>query len=53
MEALEKAYSPSFASFELVAANAAINLKYQNLAWYTRVPSQSNPGDDPSRLRFA
>jgi hypothetical protein len=50
-EALVRNYSPSLPSFELLVANATIDLELELLTWYTRVPSPSNPGDAPSRLK--
>ena len=50
-EALVRNYSPSLPSFELLLANASIDLELELLTWYTRVPSLSNPADAPSRLK--
>jgi len=51
-EALVRGYSPSVASFNLLITNAEVDVETRCLAWYTRVPSKSNPADDPSRMEF-
>jgi hypothetical protein len=51
-EALVRGYSPSIASFNLIISNAELDVDSRCLAWYTRVPTKSNPADDPSRLEF-
>ena len=44
-------YSPIEASSNIFWAIAEQDLQAQASSWYARVPSASNPADDPSRLR--
>ena len=48
-----RSYSPVLDNFELLVINAKLDVELQALHWYSRVPSQSNLGDDPSRLKFS
>ena len=50
--ALIKGCSPSQASNRIVAAVVESEISSQCWSWYGRVPSPSNPGDGPSRLRL-
>eukprot|EP00435_Cladocopium_sp_Y103_P048940 s2442_g14.t1 len=50
--ALVRAFSPVADNYELLVRNAELDVCMQTMNWYTRVPSKSNPGDDPSRLFF-
>jgi hypothetical protein len=50
--ALIKGCSPSQASNRIVAAVVESEIASQCWSWYGRVPSPSNPGDGPSRLRL-
>ena len=36
----------------IVQANNHLTVELQCVEWYSRVPSKSNPADDPSRLEF-
>ena len=37
---------------QIVQANNHLTVELQCVEWYSRVPSKSNPADDPSRLEF-
>ncbi len=37
---------------DIVQANNHLTVELQCIEWYSRVPSKSNPADDPSRLVF-
>ena len=47
--ALIKASSTSEASNRILQFVTAVDVETHTWAWYTRVPSASNPADDPSR----
>ena len=47
-----RSYSPILDNFEMLMINAQLDLQLQALRWYSRVPSVSNLGDEPSRLKF-
>ena len=48
--ALVKAYSPVLQSLKLVQDCLEWDRAYLGTPWYARVPSSSNPADDPSRF---
>ena len=48
-DGLIRRYSPSEASHELIEAFWLMEAELASLAWVERVPSKSNPADDPSR----
>ena len=48
-----KGGSPSLSSERMIQAIVATEQTSQCWAWYGRVPSPSNPGDGPSRLRLS
>ena len=50
--ALIRSFFPISENYELLVAHAKLDVEMQTLHWYSRVPSQSNPGDDHSRFRF-
>ena len=50
--ALVRSFSSVFDNYELLVTNAILDVRLQSSNWYSRVPSKSNPGDDPSRLEF-
>ena len=50
--ALVRSYSPVADNYELLVRNAELDVCMQTMNWYSRVPSKSNIGDDPSRLFF-
>ena len=45
-----KGYSPVLPSLQIVMQCLSWDYKHDSSGWYARVPSLSNPGDDPSRL---
>ena len=49
---LIKGCSDSFASDAIIRKVVQLDATAQNWIWYARVPSASNPGDGPSRLRL-
>lgn len=49
---LIKGCSDSFASDAIIRRVVQLDATSQNWIWYARVPSASNPGDGPSRLRL-
>jgi len=51
-EALVKSYSPVDASREILWMVAKEEAVTPTLSWFARVPTLSNPADDPSRLEF-
>ena len=51
--ALVKAYSPVLASLEIVLQCVEFDAKEQCQSWYARVPTLSNIGDAPSRMRYS
>ena len=50
--ALIKGYSPSKSSNDIVKLMVLAERTEQMWTWYARVPTHSNPADDPSRLSF-
>ena len=52
LAAIIRSYSPVLDSYEMLVINARLDVELQSLHWYTRVPSNSNLSDDPSRLQF-
>jgi hypothetical protein len=50
--ALVRSFSPVTDNYELLVRNAELDVWMQTMNWYSRVPSKSNVGDDPSRLCF-
>ena len=50
--ALIRGESPAAASRDLLAAVAEEDAEWPVPAWFARCPSESNPADWPSRLRF-
>jgi hypothetical protein len=51
-QAMVKGYSRSVASQSMIALMIAAECQQQTWSWYMRIPSESNPGDGPSRLRL-
>ena len=51
--ALVKQYSPVVPSLELLMKSSALDAEQRISGWYARVPTHSNPADDPSRQRDA
>ena len=51
-QAMVKGYSRSPASQRMIAMMVATECQQQTWSWYMRIPSESNPGDGPSRLRL-
>ena len=49
---LIKGHSDSFSSELMIRQLVEIEMRSQSWVWYSRVPSQSNPADGPSRLRL-
>jgi len=49
---LIKAYSPSVQSNLIISAFVNLELSLKVNSWFARVPSFSNPADEPSRLKF-
>ena len=47
---LIKAYSPVLPSLEIICKALAWDYKHKSDGWHARVPTASNPGDDPSRM---
>ena len=45
-----KSYSPVLSSLNLIMQGLAWDSKFESSAWYGRVPTASNPADDPSRM---
>ena len=51
-QALIKGWSPSVSSSHIVQLMVDAEVGSQTWTWYSRVPTKSNPADDPSRLVF-
>ena len=51
-QALVKGYSNSAASAEILNLVALADVAVPSWTWYSRIPSESNPADGPSRLRL-
>ena len=51
-QALIKGWSPSHSSNNIVQLMIQAEVQCQTWTWYSRVPTKSNPADDPSRLVF-
>jgi hypothetical protein len=45
-----KSYSPVLSSLNLIMQGLAWDSIFESSAWYGRVPTASNPADDPSRM---
>jgi hypothetical protein len=45
-----KSYSPVLASLNLIMQGLSWDARFESSAWYGRVPTASNPADDPSRM---
>ncbi len=45
-----KSYSPVISSLNLIMQGLLWDSKYESSAWFGRVPTASNPADDPSRM---
>ena len=45
-----KSYSPVLASLNLIMQGLMWDSEFNSSAWYGRVPTASNPADDPSRM---
>ena len=50
--ALIRGCSNSHSSMKLISVMIQLECKTQSWAWFARVPTHSNPGDGPSRLRL-
>ena len=48
--ALIKGYSPVLASLLLIMTSAQQDAELSSAPWYARVPTHSNPADEPSRM---
>ena len=51
-QALIKGWSPSRSSTKTIQLMVDAEVSGQTWTWYSRVPTKSNPADDPSRLVF-
>ena len=51
-QALIRGFSPSCSSMNIVRLMVKAETECQVWTWYARVPTHSNPADDPSRLVF-
>ena len=51
-EAVVKGRSPVAESQVMIRRLNEIEVGHPKFPWYNRVPSASNPGDDPSRLKM-
>ena len=49
-QSLTKGYSPSIHSNHIIQTMNSLESLTQSWSWFTRVPSASNPADEPSRL---
>ena len=47
-----KGYSDVCTCNAIVQVNNHLTVELQSFEWYSRIPSKSNPADDPSRLVF-
>ena len=45
-----KSYSPVVSSLNLIMQGLLWDSKFESSAWFGRVPTASNPADDPSRM---
>ena len=52
-ESLVKASTGSDATRDMLLVNSSLDTEIEGLSWYSRVPTESNIGDDPSRLDFS
>ena len=51
-ESIIRAYSPSWTSRELILQIKIADIRTVSLDWYSRVPTEANCADGPSRLNF-
>ena len=52
LQAMIRSYSPVLPSLELVMECLKWDLQAESSAWYARVPTECNPADAPSRMKY-
>ena len=51
-QSLVKAATGSEATRDMLLVNSSLDQEIEGMPWYSRVPTESNLGDNPSRLDF-